>query len=193
MSSMGLIYVTGYGTDGKGKSPALLNMNNENVPITKICAGYDHHLFIDKHQRLITWGENDCGQSSPDSSVDTVDEPALHPYFSNKIKDIKIQDICAGVNFSLCVDIDGMCYLFSEEGSGKLGNGKESGQQYVPFTVNGRIDDKLIVDAALGEEHTISLTNDNNVITFGYNYSHQCSSMEWRKFWNRMLYLKQKK
>ena len=34
-------------------------MNNGNIPIINISCGLDHCLFLDKKQRLITFGEND--------------------------------------------------------------------------------------------------------------------------------------
>ena len=176
LSNRGCVYATGYGTDGYGKSPALLVMNNGNIPIIKVSAGYDHILFLDKQQRLITWGENDAGHSSSDESIYEVEKPTFHPYFIEN--EIKISNICASSGSSLCIDIDGGCYLFGENSYGKVGNGTADDNTFVPFKINERISNELVVDASLGTHHTVLLTNKNNVITFGLNDEHQCSTME---------------
>ena len=140
-----------------------------------MAAGYDHCLFLDKNQRLITLGENDLGQTHPNQFVDAVHDPTFHPYFIQN--QIKLKCIRAGNSFSLCIDIDGGCYLFGDQDEGKLGNGKIAHCQYIPFKINDKINDALVVDASLGEDHTVLLTNQNQVITFGDNTYHKCSSM----------------
>ena len=157
--------------------PRLLDMNNQNVPIIQICAGYDHHLFVDQNQRLITFGENDLGQSHSDKDIKVVQHPAIHPYFQDN--KIKINHIDAANTSSLYIDIDGRCYLFAHGAQGKFGTGETNNAYYDPviFNSNKHMENRKIIDGALGEYHIVLLSNNNELITCGGNEYHQCSSI----------------
>ena len=62
---------------------------------------------------------------------------------------------------------------------GQIGNEKAGSDQVqaIPFKINDVIEDK-VVGGSLGDHHSVLLTKkENNVITFGRNKVHQCSSL----------------
>eukprot|EP01084_Bolivina_argentea_P291475 500955_1 len=182
LTNTGSLYSTGKkmvnGLGVNTETPILINMNNNNIPIIKVSCGYDNNLALDEMNRLIVWGDNDYGQSSSNRDCARIDMPTFHDYFH--AHNIQIIHICAGYSFSLCIDIDNNCYMFGENDCAQIGNGKlgETCEYnvYKPFKVNDRMNVKII-DGNTGDSHTVLLSDNNDVITFGDNSFFQCSSL----------------
>ena len=102
-----------------------------------------------------------------------------HFYLDFKDSDVRIKYIEASYSFSLCIDTEGGCYLFGLGDKGQIGNGQSGDgiKAYKPFKINDNIDDEIVVGGSIGDAHTILLTASNNVIVFGDNGYHQCSSL----------------
>ena len=180
LTNYGYIYSCGAGRHGHSQyrvlRPKLLNMNNDNVPIIDIDAGYYHSLALDKKQRLIGFGDNEYGQINIEPSQSN-ELPQFHKYFAEN--DIKIKYITAGYCHNLCIDIDDNCYLFGANTCGQIGNGEileEDTGQGIPFKINDIIND-TVVNGSCGDDHSIILTKSNKVYTFGKNTSYQCSTI----------------
>ena len=64
LTNYGLVYGAGFigGTEISTKKAKLIQMNNDNVPIIMIRAGYDSMLALDEKYRLIVAGNNDLGK-----------------------------------------------------------------------------------------------------------------------------------
>ena len=126
----------GHGQDkGPIFKPELLDMNNGNIAIIRMCCGKRHSLLLDEYHRLITFGINDYGETNSFRKLKVIDKPTFHPYF--KDENIKIKLINGARQASLCIGTNGGCYLFGYCCPGKLGDGNE-GYQYVskPVKVN---------------------------------------------------------
>ena len=181
LTNYGCVYSCGYRAHGHSGinilSPQLINMNNDKEAIIDIACGYYHSLALDHKQRLIGFGDNEYGQIS-DKEWNRKDQlPEFHGYFIEK--NIKIEWIKAGYCHNLCVDTDGNGYLFGMNNCGQIGDGAPIDDDYggvrIPFKINGLIHENKIVDGSCGDEHTVLLTNDNQIITFGDNTDNQCS------------------
>lgn len=138
-------------------------------------------------------------------SADVTDVELLMDMKNNDSRDeqmnIEIMEIRCGFYHSLCVDSYGKCYLFGSNSSGQIGNGnsthinggmdndtihihnkRESNLCTVkkPFLFqnenNKAFEHILIEDGSCGDQHTVLLTTDNQVLTFGSNVNNECSS-----------------
>ncbi len=159
--------------------PLLLDLKNDGVPAIDVSCGYDNTLIIDDKYRLIAFGDNEYGETNLwDHGDGVIKTPTFHKYF--KDNDIKIEHICAGYSYSMVIDDDGNCYMFGENDCGQIGNGEHDDNVAVPFRVNDRFQDGKKVEFIMGctgSQHCVLLTKSNQVVTFGDNGNHQCSSL----------------
>ena len=63
-----------------GKVVSNVNLENKKVDI---------RIRLDQKQRLITYGENDHGQSHCNKDIDQVNNPIIHPYFKEKYVNVQ--------------------------------------------------------------------------------------------------------
>ena len=83
---------------------------------------------------------------------------------------MNIKSILIGLRHSAALSEDGKLYLFGSGNWGVLGQGTETDARYdnpqlVDYFVKR---DKKVVDVALGEYHSVALTDDGSVYTWGY-------------------------
>ena len=73
-----------------------------------------------------------------------------------------------GLRHSAVISEEGQLYTFGQGNWGVLGHGNENSVNYKkPKHVQG-LSKQVVVDVAMGEYHTIALTEDGNVWTWGY-------------------------
>ena len=171
-------------------TPKLIESYDDNYCMVKICCGATHNLCLDKMGNIYGFGENSDYQLGLTQT--DIDENELNieqfwkirrlqwiPYF--KENDIKINHIECGMHYSLCIDYDGVCYLFGnnqhEQLSGDLIINDD--EEFEPIIFQQQHEelfkDTTITDARCGWLHTVLLTKDRDIITFGNNYYNQCS------------------
>ena len=84
--------------------------------------------------------------------------------------DLNVQTLRIGVRHSAVISDDGMLYTFGYGNWGVLGHGNEKDIKFdMPKMVKKFEQLGLrVVDVALGDYHTVALTEDGNVWTWGY-------------------------
>ncbi len=128
--------------------------------IIMITGGDGHTLAIDEDGTLLSTGYNSSGQLGNDSDEDT-NEPVV-------VSGITFaSDIAAGEVHSAAI-VNGHLYTWGNDTSGQLGIGGIGAEVWVPAEVTG-ITDAVFVDVACGSDHTIALTDDGEVYTWGDN------------------------
>ena len=181
LTHLGYVYGTGDNSCGKlGLTRALstilkatlINENDiANNKIIDISSSYRHNLLLDQNHNLIVFGWNLFGQIFDDQDKEYIKQPTYHSFFKNN--NIKTKYIETGSDHSLCIDLSGFCYLFG------FGNNSNDAKVYQPYSIKSNgINNDIIIDGSCGVEHTILLSNKNNVITFGSNEYNQCSSLQ---------------
>ena len=68
-----------------------------------------------------------------------------------------------------CSTADGSVFTWGEGGEGKLGLGDEDYDVLVPTLVRGELQNKAVVQVAAGDQHSMCVTGDGLVYTWGDN------------------------
>jgi len=145
--------------------------------VNDISAGWKHSMALDSSSHVWTWGDNDDGQlgyggppgqrTTPVQVLTGQQDPNNATYLSN------IVDISAGRSgtHSLAVDSIGYCYGWGYDNKGQVGNGDPPTQNLkIPNRVRGVGGTgylQNIVAVSAGEFHSMALSSDGNVYTFG--------------------------
>eukprot|EP01083_Nonionella_stella_P124328 375343_1 len=106
------------------------------------------------------------------------DEVIFSSVFQTKEYFNLIKSIDCGHEHSLCVDMNGTCYLFGYNDYGQIGNNTKCNEYLEPYQIrsDGSYCDVIDV-ASCGAQHTLLLSHKNEVIAFGYNGYGQCSPL----------------
>jgi alpha-tubulin suppressor-like RCC1 family protein len=139
-----------------------------NRNITSICANFQHAMLLDDNGYVYTWGYNTYGQLG----IGTF----AHSYFPIRITggalgNDTISAISCGYSFSVAVSATtGAVYTWGNNANGNLGDGTLT-TRVLPVVVGGLFTDPtiIIIAAAAGGNHVITLANDGQVYTWGYN------------------------
>jgi alpha-tubulin suppressor-like RCC1 family protein len=123
----------------------------------------DHCMAVTERGEVFIWGRNDKGQCGNGSSSDNQ----LLPRRVEALAGVRSRSASAGTLHSLVVTEDGALYTFGAGSRGELGHGNYND------TCNPAIVESLrsmrIVAAAAGHSHSIALTADGVVFSWGDN------------------------
>lgn len=96
-------------------------------------------------------------------------KPLLMPRFLYQLKNKEITSIKSGWEHNVCQDVNKMLYSWGNNSRGQCGFEKsESGNGIVSFPKNiFELNDKNIKEISCGNEHTLALTKDGDVYSWG--------------------------
>ncbi|MBP9907027.1 MAG: hypothetical protein KBF66_15865 [Rhodoferax sp.] len=157
-----------YGQLGSGRqlfltspSPAMLA---EAANVVGLAAGKNHSLARIRDGSVVAWGENTDGQLG-DGSVTSKGLPGKVVGLSS------IVAVAGGERHSLAVDTNGSVWAWGSNDFGRLGQGDaELAMSKVPVQV---LELNNVVDVRAGKEHSLALTRDGKVMSWGANFSGQ--------------------
>ena len=138
--------------------------------IVQIAAGADHSLALDSDGALYAWGSNAYGQlgngTTTNSSVPVAVKIAGTPLAGKTIV-----QIAAGANHNMVLTSDGAVYTWGWNYHGQLGNNTKTNSNTIVAvqTISTPIAGKKIVKIAAGQGHSLALTDDGMVYTWGRN------------------------
>ena len=142
----------------------------EGKTIVQIAAGADHSLALDSGGALYAWGSNAYGQlgngTTTNSSVPVAVKIAGTPLAGKTIV-----QIAAGANHNMVLTSDGAVYTWGWNYHGQLGNNTKTNSNTIVAvqTIGTPIAGKKIVKIAAGQGHSLALTDDGMVYTWGRN------------------------
>jgi alpha-tubulin suppressor-like RCC1 family protein len=132
-----------------------------------VSTGYDHNLALKGDGTVWGWGQNETYQLGlGDSDTEYHTQPIQVPGLADVIA------ISAGANFNLALKKDGTVWAWGDNGSGQLGDGKDSYtpdyplHEASPFQV---VNLSGVIAIDTGWHHSIALRNDGTVWTWGFN------------------------
>lgn len=140
--------------------------------VTAIAAGADHGLALTSDGEVIAWGNNLHDQLGTEDWHDSPVPAAVDA--RGALAGETVVAIAAGDYHSLALTADGEVIGWGQNSSGKLGNGSTTDPR-VPVKVDatGALAGKRVVAIAAGTHHSVALTADGLVCTWGSNFEGQ--------------------
>ena len=136
--------------------------------ITAIAAGDEHSLALTAEGEVFAWGSNSNDQLGSESWQSSMVPVAVDT--RGVLGGKTVTAIAAGHRHSLALTSDGEVISWGENGSGQLGNGETADpRRPVKVDATGALVGKRVVAIAAGENHSLALTADGLVFTWGYN------------------------
>ncbi|CAG2106785.1 unnamed protein product [Medioppia subpectinata] len=132
--------------------------------IVCVDCGQYHSLAISNSGVLWTWGWNVFGQLGH-RHIDDIHTPQVVQYF----KQMKIIQAFAGFGHTIALDCDGIVYSFGNGTYGQLGLGNCDKYNFPqkPMAINISTLRAKIMKICTGSLHSLILTSDGNVYSFG--------------------------
>jgi len=124
---------------------------------------------------LAAWGFDYYGQLGNNSKTyNPVSTPMAVSTSSGALAGKTVMNIAAGGSYNLALTSDGQVYAWGANSSGELGNNSTT-DSLTPVAVNssGVLAGKTVVAIAGGGGHSLALTPDGQVYSWGYNFSGQ--------------------
>lgn len=140
------------------------------LKVKEICAGYHHSMALTSKSGLYCWGSGWSGQLGTGNTKD-LNTPTFVDTFQFNTK-CKIVKIAAGYHHSLALTDDGRIYTWGYGEVGQLGHGNSIKRVLTPKCIEGLSDVKFI-DISASEHHTLALTSDGKVYSWGLNRFNQ--------------------
>ncbi|KAM8940137.1 LOW QUALITY PROTEIN: putative E3 ubiquitin-protein ligase HERC6 [Pelodytes ibericus] len=132
--------------------------------VKKVVCGGQHSLFILDDGSIFSCGQNTYGQLGRKTNISTIDQ--IHALEAQTIVDVS-----CGTKHSVAVCNQGNIFTWGEE-SGQLGS-RQSKQIYsIPKMITG-LSNTRIIQISCGHFHSIALSEDGRVFSWGQNNSGQ--------------------
>ena len=140
--------------------------------VTAISASYTFTLALTSEGRVYSWGRNFSGVLGNNTTTNSLVPVAVD--VSGVLNGKTITNIAAGGSHALALASDGRVYAWGDNWSGVLGNNSTT-RSLVPIAVDvsGALSGKTVTAIAAGSGHSVALTSEGRVFTWGENYSGQ--------------------
>ncbi|CAO2149163.1 unnamed protein product [Urochloa humidicola] len=131
-------------------------------PPASLACGGAHTLFLTESGRVFATGLNDFGQLGIGSSVTHTLEPVEVSGFHERVVEVS-----AGNHHSCAITEDGKLFVWGRNSGGQLGLGKGAGKIVSTPTKVDCLTDFRVKMVALGSEHSIAVTDEGEVLSWG--------------------------
>ncbi|KAK8447797.1 hypothetical protein SEVIR_8G155100v4 [Setaria viridis] len=131
-------------------------------PPASLACGGAHTLFLTQSGRVFATGLNDFGQLGIGSSVTHTLEPVEVSGFHERVVEVS-----AGNHHSCAITADGKLFVWGRNSGGQLGLGKGAGKVVSSPTKVDCLTDFRVKMVALGSEHSIAVTDEGEVLSWG--------------------------
>ncbi|KAL0909012.1 hypothetical protein M5K25_023533 [Dendrobium thyrsiflorum] len=135
--------------------------DKDDPPIAISCGGA-HTLFLTENGRVFATGLNNFGQLGTTSAKTHI----LEPFQISGLPE-KVVQISAGYHHSAAVTEDGRLFIWGNNSCGQLGLGKRAKSVVSTPTRVDSLDGIHIKMVSLGSEHSIAVTDEGNVLSWG--------------------------
>lgn len=154
------------------------------IKIVRIITGYDFVYAVTNDGRVFAWGDNTYGQLGLGSSGGSRNTPQLVNWFSGK----NTVHIILGWHHIIVTTSDGRTYSWGRNNNGQLGTGDTEDKDTPievpietptdddpttptePIESNPWLSDGYIVQVSAGNNHSLVLTEDGNVYSWGAGF-----------------------
>ncbi|XP_031275157.1 ultraviolet-B receptor UVR8-like isoform X5 [Pistacia vera] len=144
-------------------SPSAVTLN-PGVKITMVAAGGRHTLVLSDAGALLTFGWGLYGQCGHGSTNDV-----LRPTCVSSLTGVQVEKIAAGLWHTMCISVEGRVYVFGGNQFGQLGTGADHAET-IPRLLDAPIlESKRAKVVSCGARHSAMLTEDGQVLGWGWN------------------------
>lgn len=161
----------GSSTIGYGHSPSLLSNEGglAGKTIVSTSPGGNFALALTADGKIYAWGDNGVGQLGDGTQV-TKTVP-VQVDASGALAGKTVVAISAGGSHSMALTSDGMVYAWGDNFYGRIGDGTTQ-MRLSPVAVNatGALAGKTVVAIEAGTSHSMALTSDGLVFTWGNGF-----------------------
>lgn len=136
--------------------------------VVSLATGRTHSVALCSDGSLVTWGSNYYGQLGDGSTTDSLVPVAVNS--SGVLAGRTVVAISAGTYHSLALCSDGVVIAWGRNFEGQLGDSSEAnGLVPVLVATDGVLAGKTITAIAAGSAHSMAMTSDGKVFTWGDN------------------------
>jgi hypothetical protein len=140
--------------------------------VVAVAAGSDHSLALCSDGTLVAWGSNNVGQLGNNILPRSLAPAAVSA--SGALAGRSVVGIAAGGAHNLVLCSDGRLASWGSNNSGQLGNnGIANSSVPVAVSSGGVLSGKSVVAVSAGSFHSVALSSDGTVATWGENFSGQ--------------------
>ena len=178
VTTNGRVYAWGHGSSGQlgngstsnRTSPTLISFPGilSGETIQTVIAGQLHSLAVTTNGRVYAWGNGSSGQLG-NGSTSNSSTPSL-VNFTGLLSGETIQQVSGGAYHSISVTTSGRIYAWGYNGNGELGDGttiNRSSPKLISLT--GLQDGETVQMVVAGSYHSLALTTNNRIYTWGAN------------------------
>ena len=171
----GLLYVCGQGNSGRlgvgdteGRVvPTLVRGELQGRKVLQVAAGGGHTMCVTEGGAVFAFGYNDIGQLGAGDRENRLVPTLLRGELENK----SVVQVAAGWSHTVFVTGSGLVYACGDNGNGQLTGYTED--RLVPTLVTGQLQGKTAVYIAAGDQHTLCITADGSLFSWGSNANGQ--------------------
>ena len=163
-------------TDDYRLVPTLVTWQLQRKTAVYTVAGNYHTLCITADGSLFAWGSNLYGQLGVGDT-----EERLVPMLVTRLQGKQVVHVAAGPFHTICTTADGSVFTWGRGGDGneessaidfecgQLGLGDDWSNKLEPTQVRDELLNDAVVQVAAGNNHSICVTRDSSVYTWGDN------------------------
>uniref|UniRef100_A0A671MLA6 RCC1 and BTB domain-containing protein 2-like n=2 Tax=Sinocyclocheilus anshuiensis TaxID=1608454 RepID=A0A671MLA6_9TELE len=153
----------GNGTTNHGLTPALVSTSLIGKRVTEVACGSHHTIALTTEGEVYAWGYNNSGQVGSGSTANQPTPRRVSSCLQNKV----VVNIACGQLCSMAVLDNGETYGWGYNCNGQLGLGN-NGNQQTPCRI-AALQGINIVQVACGYAHTLALTDEGFIYSWGAN------------------------
>uniref|UniRef100_A0A3B5K3X4 RCC1 and BTB domain containing protein 2 n=2 Tax=Takifugu rubripes TaxID=31033 RepID=A0A3B5K3X4_TAKRU len=153
----------GNGTSTHGLTPALVSTNLLGKRVIEVACGSHHTIALTTDGEVFAWGYNNSGQVGSGSTANQPTPRRVSSCLQNKV----VVNIACGQLCSMAVLDSGEIYGWGYNCNGQLGLGN-NGNQQTPCRI-AALQGVNVIQVACGYAHTIALTDEGFVYSWGAN------------------------
>lgn len=131
--------------------------------VRDISCGLGHALFLEQNGRVYSWGNGGNGRLGHGDSQDRAEACLLDSLFDEDI--VRVQ---CGASHSLALTRQGRVYTWGKNSQGQCGLGNME-DVFKPQLLK-RLQDQVVVQLTAGWEHSIALTHEGKMYSWGSGY-----------------------
>ena len=167
----------GDGSTTNRSSPTLINFSGllSGETIQTVIAGQLHSLAVTTTGRVYAWGNGSSGQLGNGSTSNSSSPTLVN--FTGLLSGETIQQVSGGAYHSISVTTSGRIYAWGFNGNGELGDGTTINQSSPKLiSLTGLQVGETVQMVVAGSYHSLALTTNNRIYTWGANGYGQLAS-----------------